>query len=107
MHHLAVCCKTRTLIPQDCPQIRQHAVCSSLLHPAKPWVTCAGCPEYELAAGGEGTLVTPANVEQYLAAVVDATLGSGVAAQLEAFRAGFCEVRPRQRPQGPPHSALR
>lgn len=36
--------------------------------------------------------MTPANVEQYLAAVVDATLGSGVAAQVEAFRAGFNEV---------------
>ena len=35
----------------------------------------------------------PHNVEQYLAAVVDATLGSGVAAQLEAFRTGFNEVR--------------
>ena len=30
---------------------------------------------------------------QYLGAVVDATLGSGVAAQVAAFRAGFDEVR--------------
>jgi len=31
-------------------------------------------------------------VGEYLAAVVDATLGSGVAAQVEAFRSGFNEV---------------
>lgn len=34
------------------------------------------------------------SLQDYLAAVVDATFGGGVAAQFDAFRAGFQEVVP-------------
>jgi hypothetical protein len=56
----------------------------------------AGYPEYELRSGGDDIPVTSANVGEYLAAVVHATLGSGIAAQVEAFRSGFNEVRADQ-----------
>lgn len=62
--------------------------------PHPPSSLSAGYPEYELRTGGEDIAVGPANVQEYLAAVVDATLGSGVAAQVEAFRSGFNEVFP-------------
>jgi len=52
----------------------------------------AGYAEYELRPPGDDVPITAANVGEYLAAVVDATLGSGVAAQVEAFRSGFNEV---------------
>lgn len=48
----------------------------------------------ELKPGGKDLPVTSANVEEYLKLVVDATLGSGIQAQMDAFRAGFEEVFP-------------
>jgi E3 ubiquitin-protein ligase TRIP12 len=48
----------------------------------------------ELKAGGKDIVVMCANVEEYLQLVVDATLGSGIKAQVEAFRSGFEEVFP-------------
>ena len=48
-----------------------------------------GDQEYELCPGGADMAVTSENVRQYIDAVVDATLGSGVATQVEAFRSGF------------------
>ncbi len=38
--------------------------------------------------------MTAANLRQYLSAVVDATLGAGVAAQVAAFRSGFDAIFP-------------
>ena len=40
------------------------------------------------------TPVTAANLRRYLDAVVEATLGAGVAAQVAAFRAGFDAIFP-------------
>jgi E3 ubiquitin-protein ligase TRIP12 len=37
-------------------------------------------------------VASASDLEQYLEALVDATLGRGVAAQLSAFREGFNEV---------------
>lgn len=51
-----------------------------------------GYPAYALCPEGVDTPVTPSNLQQYLDAVVDATLGTGIAGQLGAFREGFNEV---------------
>jgi len=48
-----------------------------------------GYPKYELCPGGADVTVTTSNLRQYIDAVVDATLGSGVVTQVEAFRTGF------------------
>lgn len=52
-------------------------------------VMATGYPEYELVAGGSEIAVTASNVGEYVEAVVDATLGSGVNSQLQAFRYTF------------------
>jgi E3 ubiquitin-protein ligase TRIP12 len=52
----------------------------------------AGQPSYELCPNGADTGVDANNISQYLEALLDATLGSGVATQLKAFREGFGEV---------------
>lgn len=55
----------------------------------------AGYPSFPLSGSrSPDAPVTGANLEAYLAAVVDATLGGGIAAQLAAFRSGFDEVFP-------------
>ncbi|KAI8471466.1 MAG: hypothetical protein J3K34DRAFT_367859 [Monoraphidium minutum] len=56
--------------------------------------TLPGYPDYQLRPGGADLTVDAAALPDYLAAVVDATLGGGVAPQLAAFRAGFQEVVP-------------
>lgn len=43
--------------------------------------------------GGADVDVTEVNLDTYIDAVVDATLGSGIEAQLTAFREGHNEVR--------------
>lgn len=53
-----------------------------------------GRPEYELRPNGADIAVTTENLKDYVEAVVDATLGSGVSLQVEAFRAGFEEIFP-------------
>ncbi|KXZ47851.1 hypothetical protein GPECTOR_32g463 [Gonium pectorale] len=52
-----------------------------------------GQPDYPLREGGADMVVSTAEqLNEYIEAVVDATLRSGVAAQLAAFREGFNEV---------------
>lgn len=53
----------------------------------------AGDPSYELCAGGSDVAVDSANLVAYIQAVVDASLGAGIEAQMGAFREGFNEVR--------------
>lgn len=60
--------------------------------------TLPGYPTIELIKDGSNIPVTMSNVDIYLDRVVDMTLGSGVQAQVEAFRTGFSQVFP--------HSAL-
>ncbi|KAL4935660.1 hypothetical protein BDV06DRAFT_206576 [Aspergillus oleicola] len=60
--------------------------------------TLPGYPSIELIPDGSNIPVTINNVDQYVDRVVDMTLGSGVQAQVEAFRNGFSQVFP--------HSAL-
>ncbi|CAI6331682.1 unnamed protein product [Periconia digitata] len=55
--------------------------------------TLPGYP-IDLIEGGHDVPVTMDNVDQYMEAVLDATLGSGVQRQVDAFRAGFSEVFP-------------
>ncbi|KAF0924012.1 hypothetical protein E2562_008358 [Oryza meyeriana var. granulata] len=54
--------------------------------------TLPGNPEYELVPGGSEKMVTLDNLEEYVSSVVDATLKSGIANQMEAFKAGINEV---------------
>lgn len=56
--------------------------------------TLPGYPDLELTPGGSDVDVTDANLGEYIDAVVDATLGSGIESQLKAFREGFNEVFP-------------
>jgi E3 ubiquitin-protein ligase TRIP12 len=44
---------------------------------------------WELRPGGADTPVTSSNLDDYIKDVVDATLGSGIAMQVQAFRTGF------------------
>ncbi len=56
--------------------------------------TLPGYPEIELVENGKDTMLSIVNVEQYIAAIVDMTVGSGVKAQVDAFRKGFNRVFP-------------
>lgn len=56
--------------------------------------TLPGYPEYELTPGGAEITVDASNLEEYIHAVVNATIGEGIVPQLEAFREGFQEVFP-------------
>jgi hypothetical protein len=53
----------------------------------------AGDPSHELCAGGADVVVDSSNLVAYIQAVVDASLGAGIEAQMAAFREGFNEVR--------------
>jgi len=54
--------------------------------------TLPGNPEYELVPGGSEKLVTLDSLDEYVSLVVDATLKSGIAKQIEAFKSGINEV---------------
>ncbi|KKK17448.1 ubiquitin-protein [Aspergillus rambellii] len=54
--------------------------------------TLPGYPAIELIKNGSNISVTMDNVDLYVDRVVDMTLGDGVQAQVEAFRAGFSQV---------------
>ncbi|KAL8736754.1 MAG: hypothetical protein Q9166_000120 [cf. Caloplaca sp. 2 TL-2023] len=54
--------------------------------------TLPGYPSIELVKGGSEMHVTIDNVGEYVAKVIDMTLGSGVQRQVDAFRAGFSQV---------------
>ena len=56
--------------------------------------TLPGYPGIELIPNGADTAVTVENVQQYIDAVVDLTLSSGVQRQIDAFKAGFSQVFP-------------
>lgn len=53
-----------------------------------------GYPEYELIKNGLSIPVTQNNLEDYISKVKEATLGSGIRKQLEAFMEGFSSVFP-------------
>ncbi|OIT38960.1 PREDICTED: E3 ubiquitin-protein ligase UPL3 [Nicotiana attenuata] len=52
--------------------------------------TLPGYPEYVLKAGDQN--VDLSNLEEYVSLVVDATVRTGIARQMEAFRSGFNQV---------------
>ncbi|XP_020395487.1 E3 ubiquitin-protein ligase UPL4 [Zea mays] len=54
--------------------------------------TLPGNPEYELVPGGSEKMVTLDSLDQYVSLVVYATLKSGIAKQIEAFKSGINEV---------------
>jgi len=56
--------------------------------------TLPGYPDIELVPNGSQTAVTIWNLDEYIAKVMDFTLGKGVYRQVEAFQAGFSQVFP-------------
>ncbi|KAM0905228.1 hypothetical protein ACQ4PT_017513 [Festuca glaucescens] len=54
--------------------------------------TLPGNPGYELVPGGSDKMVTLDSLEEYVYLIVDATLKSGIAKQIEAFKSAFNEV---------------
>ena len=54
--------------------------------------TLPGDDAFELRPGGADVAVDAANLGEYVDAVVDATVGGGVARQLEAFRGGLRDI---------------
>jgi E3 ubiquitin-protein ligase TRIP12 len=54
--------------------------------------TLPGNPEYELVPRGSEKMLTLDNLEEYVSLVVDATVRSGIATQIEAFKSGINEV---------------
>lgn len=54
--------------------------------------TLPGYPEYLLKSGGQNIEVNLENLEEYISLVVDATVKTGIAPHMEAFRAGFNQV---------------
>ncbi|XP_044482153.1 E3 ubiquitin-protein ligase UPL4 isoform X2 [Mangifera indica] len=56
--------------------------------------TLPGYPEYVLASEADKKMVNKTNLGDYAALVVDATIGSGISRQFEAFKSGFCQVFP-------------
>ncbi|KAJ3411244.1 Ubiquitin fusion degradation protein 4 [Chytridiales sp. JEL 0842] len=54
--------------------------------------TMPGYPEIELIPNGSDTPLTLDNVSEYVDMVVELTVGSGVAKQIDAFRSGFNRV---------------
>lgn len=77
------CTLSAVLLALSLPFTSLHHRASSP-HPAAPSPSLASTQ----------TPVTAANLRQYLSAVVDATLGAGVAAQVAAFRSGFDAIFP-------------
>ncbi|XP_020102558.1 E3 ubiquitin-protein ligase UPL4-like [Ananas comosus] len=56
--------------------------------------TLPGYCDYDLKPGGSSKMVNLDNLEEYVSLVVDATTGSGVSRQLEAFKSGINKVFP-------------
>lgn len=56
--------------------------------------TLPGYPSIQMIPHGSSIAVTVDNVGSYVDKVIDMTLGSGVQAQIDAFRAGFSQVFP-------------
>ncbi|GJM94442.1 hypothetical protein PR202_ga11084 [Eleusine coracana subsp. coracana] len=56
------------------------------------YFTLPGNPEYELVPGGSEKKLALDNLEEYVSSLVDATVKSGIATQIEAFKSGINEV---------------
>lgn len=53
-----------------------------------------GYPDYVLTSDGDHKMVNMDNLEEYVTLVVDATVGTGISKQIEAFKSGFNQVFP-------------
>jgi E3 ubiquitin-protein ligase TRIP12 len=58
--------------------------------------TLPGDDAFELKPGGADVAITAENIAEYVDAVVDATVGGGVARQIDAFRSGLSDILPPQ-----------
>ena len=56
--------------------------------------TLPGYPEIELMKNGKEIMLSIFNVDDYIERVLDATVGSGIKSQIDAFRKGFNKVFP-------------
>ncbi|XP_008783678.1 E3 ubiquitin-protein ligase UPL4-like [Phoenix dactylifera] len=56
--------------------------------------TLPGYSDYELTSESNSKMVNISNLEEYVALVADATIKSGIARQVEAFKSGFNKVFP-------------
>ncbi|KAI4300230.1 hypothetical protein L6164_033628 [Bauhinia variegata] len=56
--------------------------------------TLPGYPDIVLTSGPDHTMVNMNNLEDYVSLIVDATVGSGISRQVEAFKSGFNQVFP-------------
>ncbi|PIN18482.1 E3 ubiquitin protein ligase [Handroanthus impetiginosus] len=56
--------------------------------------TLPGYPDYALVSTSDSITVNLHNLEEYVTLVVDATIKSGIARQVEAFKSGFDQVFP-------------
>lgn len=56
--------------------------------------TLPGYPDIDLIENGKNTMLSIFNLEQYIEAIVDMTVGSGIKAQIDSFRRGFNRVFP-------------
>lgn len=67
-------------------------LCLTFVH--LPSSTIYGFADHELCVGGSDRVLTLENAEEYLHLRARFVLEEGIAQQLEAFKAGFCEVFP-------------
>lgn len=56
--------------------------------------TLPGDPDFELRPNGGNIIVNSTTLEEYIESIMDAMFGSGITAQLEAFREGFSAIFP-------------
>jgi E3 ubiquitin-protein ligase TRIP12 len=56
--------------------------------------TLPGYPDIDLVKNGKDIMLSIENVEEYIEAIIDMTVGSGVKYQVDAFRKGFDRVFP-------------
>lgn len=56
--------------------------------------TLPGYPDVDLVENGKNTMLSIFNVEQYIMAIIEMTVGSGIKAQVDSFRRGFNRVFP-------------
>jgi hypothetical protein len=90
--HAQFCARFYRCIPLVCMYTFVYLVVSLMPLYAPPAPTAAGDPSFELVPGGSDRLVTSESLGEWVELVVDATVGSGIAAQVAAFQEGFNEV---------------
>lgn len=79
-------------LPQE--EKESHEIDGCTLEDLSLYFVLPGYPKYELIQAGENVQVDSKNIEAYINKILDATLFSGVASQVQAFAEGFSTVFP-------------